>query len=101
MLEPTAVEPFDLGVTMRGSHELKRVQVKTIIERSRNGIDYYVIRGMRNNGVPYSLDEADFMVGVVGGKVYLAENREISEYWARKDRAGELWRELKIGGDAE
>lgn len=96
LLVPSSTEPFDLAITRRGSNELKRVQVKTIYPRERNGIEYYVIQGKRGNGEPYSLDDADYMVGVYGGKVYMTQTRGLSEYWARAEHAAEKWTELPI-----
>jgi len=95
VLEPIVAEPFDLAVTKRGNSEIKRVQVKTIVERTRDGIDYYVIRGTRGNGRAYDEHDADYMIGVADGRVFMTENRCLSEYWARKDRVTEKWTELK------
>lgn len=96
LLVPSSTEPYDLAITKRGSRELKRVQVKTIYPRERNGVEYYVMRGIRGNGEPYALDDADYMVGVIGGKVYMTENREITEYWCNAEEVATKWRELPI-----
>lgn len=96
LLVPSSTEPFDLAITKRGSIELKRVQVKTIYPRERNGIEYYVIQGKRGTGEPYTQEDADYMVGVYGGKVYMTPNRELREYWARAEHAAQKWTELPI-----
>lgn len=97
VLEPTVpAEPFDMAITKQGSNTISRIQVKKIIERTRDGRDYYVIRGMRGNGKPYTTDDCDFMLGIIGKKAFLTPCRGISEYWVRKEDASEKWTEISI-----
>lgn len=95
VMEPTLPEPFDIGIMERGgNHDLKRVQVKTIIERERNGVAYYVIRGLKNSGKPYTAADCDYMIGVINKDVYITPTRNISEYWVKVDEADEKWTKL-------
>lgn len=96
LLVPSSTEPFDLAITKRGTNRLERVQVKTIIKRERNGIEYFVMRGIRGSGAVYTQEDADYMVGVIDGKVYMTQCRAISEYWCRADNVATKWRELPI-----
>ena len=97
VLSPTvSSEAFDLAITKPGHNTLARIQVKKIVERTRDGRDYYVIRGMRSNGKPYTTDDCDYMLGVVGKQLFMTPCRGISEYWVRKEDAPKKWIELKI-----
>ena len=92
--EPTVPEAYDLlaykdGLTVRA-------QVKTIKQRTRDGIDYYVIRGLKNSGQVYSLTDCDVFIGVIGDNVYMTTNREISEYWIRAEEVDARWTKLAI-----
>ena len=92
--EPTVPEAYDLlaykdGLTVRA-------QVKTIKQRTRDGIDYYVIRGLKNSGQVYSLADCDGFIGVIGDSVYMTTNREISEYWIRAEEVNDRWTKLAI-----
>lgn len=92
--EPTVPEAHDLLASKNGQQ--MRVQVKTIKQREKDGVPYYVIRGLKNSGDVYSLSDCDAFIGVVGEHVYLAENRCLSEYWAKVDEASEKWRWLPL-----
>lgn len=92
--EPTVPEAHDLLASKNGQQ--MRVQVKTIKQREKDGVPYYVIRGLKNSGDVYSLSDCDAFIGVVGEHVYLAENRCLSEYWAKVDEASEKWRYLPL-----
>lgn len=97
VMEPTSAETFDFAVTKPGTPEIKRIQVKCGTKRVRDGVEYYVIKGRRNNGVPYTLDEADFFAGVIDDEVYVVENSELSEYWQKAENARESWNRLSTG----
>lgn len=97
VLTPTVpTEVFDLAITKPGSNVLQRIQVKKILERTRNGRDYFVIRGVRSNGKPYTTDDCEYMLGVVGKRIFITPCRGISEYWVRKEDAAKKWTELTI-----
>lgn len=97
VMEPTLPEAFDIGIMERGgNHDLKRVQVKTIIERERNGVAYYVIRGLKNSGKPYTAADCDYMLGIAGDKAYLTPCAGLTEYWCKKSEASEKWKELRM-----
>lgn len=92
--EPTVPEAYDLlaykdGLTLRA-------QVKTIKQRTRDGIDYYVIRGLKNSGQVYSLTDCDVFIGVIGDSVYMTGNRCVTEYWIRADEVDDRWQRLAI-----
>lgn len=92
--EPTVPEAHDLLASKNGQQ--MRIQVKTIKQREKDGVPYYVIRGLKNNGDVYSLTDCDAFIGVVGEHVYLAENRCLSEYWAKVSEVDEKWRYLPL-----
>lgn len=92
--EPTVPEAHDLlaykdGLTIRA-------QVKTIKQRTREGVDYYVIRGLKNSGQVYDLTDCDVFIGVIGDEVYMTENRLLTEYWTRVDEVDGKWQRLAI-----
>lgn len=93
-LEPLFPDAFDIAVTKRGDNRICRIQVKTILKRNKDGVDYYVVKGKKSNGNVYMLDDCDVFIGVYHNVVYLLENREISEYWVRVDEVAEKWTEL-------
>jgi hypothetical protein len=97
VMEPTAPEPFDLGITRPGWTDFKRVQVKTARLRNRDGVDWVVVNGSRSTGKPYTRAETDYFIGIVEGDVYMFENREISEYWAKPDELATKWTKLETG----
>jgi len=92
--KPITPEAHDL-LAVKGENVL-RIQVKTIKQREKDGVPYYVIRGLKNNREVYSLSDCDAFIGVVGEHVYLAENRCLSEYWAKVDEASEKWKRLDL-----
>lgn len=94
VLSPIVPDTFDLAVTLPGSKELTRIQIKMISKRTREGVDYFVIKGRRNTGNPYTREETDLFAGIYDGKVYVTENRVISEYWCRVDEAETKWLRL-------
>lgn len=94
VLEPVVPTAYDYAITQPGTHELLRVQIKTILKRTRRGVEYYIIRGKKNTGVPYSIEETDYFAGVIDGKVYVVANSGISEYWSRVTEASSKWKQL-------
>lgn len=97
--EPTVPEAYDLLAYKDGM--TVRAQVKTIKQRTRDNIDYYVIRGLKNSGQVYSLADCDVFIGVIGDAVYLTENRSLTEYWTRADEVDVKWRRLAIQINSE
>lgn len=93
-LEPLFPDSFDIAVTKKGDNRICRIQVKTIIKRVKDGIEYYVVKGKKNNGNVYTKEDCDVFIGVYHNVVYLLDNREISEYWSRVDEVAEKWTEL-------
>lgn len=85
VLEPTApYEPYDLAFRL-GSETLY-VQVKTAYMRDEekyNG-EWIIVRGLKNNGSVYTLDEVDYFILVWDNKCYMFPNRELQEYWFRE-----------------
>lgn len=94
VLEPIVPEPFDLAVTRKGDATIQRIQIKTILKRNKSGRDWYVIRGKKNSGGVYTVDDADYFIGVYENRVYMTPNREISEYWAAVDEVETKWTRL-------
>ncbi|WP_010495007.1 hypothetical protein [Paenibacillus elgii] len=98
--EPETGEAFDLVARDPLDGEWKTFQVKTIRERQdrRNELVVYARKG---DGTTYDRADADYIVGVwvVEGempRVYMFENRLLTEYWASKARASERWIELSL-----
>ena len=97
VMESVAPEVFDLGITRSGmGSAFYRVQIKTARRRDdRNG--EVVIYAKKNNGKPYTKEEADYFIGILDGEVYMFENRELSEYWCPAHALGDKWTKLEIG----
>jgi hypothetical protein len=94
VLEPIVPEPYDLAVTKRGDNRIVRVQIKTLVQRTKDSVDYYVLKAKKNNGQIYDKNDCDVFIGVANGVVFLVENRCIGEYWTRVDEVAEKWTEL-------
>lgn len=96
--QPITVEPFDLTIKKPGDKRAYYVQVKTIYVRDseRYNGEWFVVKGVRNNGQIYSKEEVDYFAAVNGEDVYLFENTEQSEYWTRRDPSEMKW--TKLGG---
>lgn len=94
VMEPIVPEPFDIAVTKRGDNRLVKIQVKTILRRTKDGIEYFVVKGKKSNGNVYTTDDCDLFIGVHQNTVYLIDCRSISEYWVRTDEVAEKWTEL-------
>ena len=96
--EPTVPEAHDLEAKKYVGNEkiTLDIQVKTIKKRVRDGVDYYVIRGLKNNGSVYGQSDCDAFIGIVDGEVYMTPNRCLTEYWVRVDEADGKWRKLPL-----
>lgn len=94
--EPIVPLPYDLVARNPQTGETINVQVKTSFSRNeeRYGGEYIVVRGARNNGKVYQLDEVDVFIAVWGGECYMFDNREIGEYWVRPRHIDEKWTKL-------
>lgn len=94
VMEPIVPVAFDLAVTKRGDNRIVKIQVKTVLKREKDGVEYFVVKGKKNNGEVYGKDDCDVFIGVYHNVVYLLDNRSISEYWVRVDEVAEKWTEL-------
>lgn len=94
VMEPIVPEPFDIAVTKRGDTRICRCQVKTVLKREKDGVEYFVVKGKKSNGNVYTLDDCDVFIGVYHNVVYLLENRCLTEYWIKVDEVSEKWTEL-------
>lgn len=98
--ESRTAEAYDILATDPLTGEFTKIQVKTIRQREdRNGD--LVVYAKKGNGTAYDRADADYIIGVwaVEGeppRVYMFENRLLSEYWSSKARAAERWVELPI-----
>lgn len=92
--EPAVPESHDLLASKDG--QTIRIQVKTIKQRTRDNIDYYVIRGLKNSGQVYDESDCDAFIGVVGEHVFFTDCRGISEYWVRADDVFNKWQYLPL-----
>ncbi|MGG1641828.1 hypothetical protein ACIFQM_11140 [Paenibacillus sp. NRS-1782] len=98
-------EAYDVLATepLTGRHV--KIQVKTVRRRSdrerEGGVADLVVYARKGNGTTYDRADADYIVGVwaVDGeapRVFMFENRCLSEYWCSEARASERWVELSI-----
>ena len=94
VMEPTTPDVFDLGITRPGRTDFKRIQVKTARHRIKDGAEWIVVTGTRNNGQVYTTDEVDAFIGVYDGIAYMFECRNISEYWCKPTELDEKWTRL-------
>ncbi|MFF2886691.1 hypothetical protein [Paenibacillus sp. NPDC057967] len=96
-------EAYDILATDPVSGEHARIQVKTIKQRDDRRGDL-VVYARKGNGTAYDYSEADYFVGVwaVDGeipRIYMFENRLLTEYWAREADGSNRWVELPIALD--
>ena len=94
VMEPTVAEAFDLGIIRPGSRELRKVQIKTVRIRNKDGVDYAIVCGTKNNGNVYTQEEADYFIGVLDGVAYMFPNRGLTEYWLKPADINEKWTRL-------
>lgn len=91
--EPVIGETYDLLIQEKGGDKVYKVQVKTCrVRNDRDGA--IVVEGTKNNGLPYTKDDCDYFVGVLGDDVYMFDCREISEYWVTNESINDRWRRL-------
>lgn len=93
-------EAYDILATDPLSGEHVRIQVKTIRQRQDRGGDL-VVYAKKGNGTVYDQSDCDYFVAVWAAegeipRVYMFENRLLTEYWASEARASERWVELPI-----
>lgn len=94
VLLPIVPCTYDFAVTKDGRETVTRIQVKMLSKRLRDGVEYYVLKTRRNTGNPYTLEETDLFAGICDGKVYVTENRVLSELWCKVDEADMKWQRL-------
>jgi len=94
VMEPTAPDVFDLGITRPGWTEYKRVQVKTARPREKEGVDWIIVTGKKSNGDNYSLNEIDYFIGVYNGVAYMFRNEGLTEYWCKMSELDIKWTRL-------
>lgn len=93
--EPIAPRRFDLVALPPGGKRWVQIQVKTARQRKdRNG--EIVVYAKKNNGEPYTLDEAEYIIGIYENMVYIFPNRGIGEYWVRPELIDKVWTHLPI-----
>jgi len=99
--EARTAETYDILATDPISGEYTKIQVKTIRQRNDRGGDL-VVYATKGNGTVYDRSEADLLIGVWAEngetpRVFMFENRMITEYWCSEAKASERWVELSIG----
>lgn len=97
VLEPVVPEPFDLAVTRKGERNIVRAQVKTAQFRNKDGTDWYITKAVRHNGKTYTKEDCDIFIAIIGNRVFMFDNREITEYWVKPEELTEKWTELPTG----
>lgn len=94
-------EPFDLVAKDPANGEWYTFQVKTVRVRKDRGGEY-VVNARKSDGSVYSKSDVDYFIGVLVPdgedvpRVWMFENRGISEYWAAAERADKRWVSLPI-----
>lgn len=96
-------EAYDILATdpVNGAHY--RIQVKTIRQRNDRGGEL-VVYAKKGNGEPYTKSDCDYVIGVwaqdgIVPRVFMFENRFLTEYWCGESKASERWVELPIALD--
>lgn len=103
--KPTTREYYDLSAVDRLTGEHVTFQVKTFKRRDDRPGNWMKIDAKMGNGERYSPDNsADYYVGVLidngeAPRVFVTENRNISEYWLKEGSASERWVELPVALD--
>lgn len=93
--EPVAPRAFDLVAKPPNETRWVQIQVKTARARTdRNG--EIVVYAKKNNGQPYTLEEAEYIIGIHGNDVYLFPNRCIGEYWVAEADIKNKWQHLPL-----
>lgn len=97
---PSVAEVYDMIARDPLRREYHRVQVKTArVREDRDGA--IVIYARKGNGQPYTKEDCDWIVGVLGDTVYLMECNGNSEYWATETSASKRWIELTATNNVE
>ena len=91
--QPIAPEPYDLVARDPVTGSWATFQVKTVRIREDRGAAVVVAK--RSDGSPYTRQDADYLIGVVGDEVYLIKNTGQSEYWSPIDDI--RWERLPLG----
>lgn len=92
--KPETDEPYDVVFRDPVNGAWATAQIKTVRVREDRG-GALVIYAKKGNGQPYTKADADYIVGVLGNRVYITENTEQAEYWSSSEtRAAERWIEL-------
>jgi hypothetical protein len=88
--KPVYEDTHDLVITTPAG-ELLRAQVKSIYLRLDKPSPYYVVYSRKHNGSPYTVEEAQIIIGVYHNEVYLIKNIENQEYWSKPEEADKKW----------
>ena len=92
--QPIAPEPYDLVARDPITGSWATFQVKTARVREDRGA--VVVVAKRSDGSPYTKNDADFLIGVVGSDVYVFENTGQGEYWTTPDGIDSRWKRLSL-----
>ena len=90
--EPVVAEAYDLLIRKEGEDRTHRVQVKTC--RVREDREAIVVNARRNNGESYTVNDCDYLIGVLEDEVYMFECRGMGEYWATAGNVDTHWAKL-------
>lgn len=90
--QPIAPETYDLVARDPITGSWATFQVKTARIREDRGAAVVVAK--RSDGSPYTRQDADYLIGVVGNDVFLIENTGQGEYWTALD--GIRWKRLSL-----
>lgn len=91
---PAASEVYDLVGKDPVNGKWYTFQVKTIRRRTdRKG--ELVVYAKKGNGDAYSLEDCDYLLGVLDDSVFMFENRGLREYWASDEAAETRWVRLR------
>jgi hypothetical protein len=86
-------EPYDVVFRDPLNGTWYTAQIKTIRQRTDRANEL-VVYAKKGNGAPYGKSDADYIIGVLGDKAYMFENRGLGEYWASEATAAQRWVEL-------
>ncbi|RSL29224.1 hypothetical protein D7Z54_32315 [Salibacterium salarium] len=93
--KPVVAEAYDRVVIDPANERRLKAQIKTMrVREDRDGA--LVIPATKGNGSPYTAEDCDLMIGVLGETIYVTETRGILEYWSDETTASQRWVSMEM-----
>jgi hypothetical protein len=90
---PLCPEVYDLLAWDPVNAKAYRIQVKTLRIRTDRA-NALVVYTRKNNGLPYTKEETDYIIGVDKNRAFMFECTGQTEYWSTEQSAKKRWIEL-------